>query len=101
MKTLIENTVETTTTGLACMAEVEVEDSPNCVKRKGIAYEYNVTRFGIEDLIVWWEDGDEVEDQTLVKELQRTLEEIHYYDIIQEEIDYEDTDGDYDRRNDK
>ena len=101
MNTLIENTVETTTSGLACTAEVEVENAPDCVTRVVIAYEYNVTRFGIEDLEVWWEDDDEVEDEDIIKELYRTLEEAHYYDIIQEELDYEDTDGDYEARNDK
>lgn len=101
MNTLIVRTVETHTGQQVCTATVEVENHVGIISAEEIHYEYKITRWGIEDLEVWWVDGDEVEDDSLIKELQRTLEEAHYYDIIQEEVDYEDTDGDYEARNDK
>ena len=109
MNTLIDSTVETNTMELSCTATVEVQNKAGLVDATLIHYTYKINRYGIEDLIAWWgseEDGELIEDDKLMSDLLGELESIHFYDIIQEEVDYADDDGrksdeSYEARNEK
>lgn len=100
MNTLIENTVTED------YASVEVQERAGLVTIKHITYSYEVTRHGIEGLEVYWEEGEDLEDENLYNQLETALYYREEEEIERLEEEYRDDDGrksddGYESRNDK
>ena len=100
MNTLIERTVTED------YASVEVEEKAGLVTIKHITYSYEVTKDGIWNLEVMWEDGEDLEDHNLYNQLESALWDLEADEIerLQDE-DRDDfgrqSDDGYESRNDK
>lgn len=100
MNTLIENTVTED------YASVEVQERAGLVTIKHITYSYEVTKDGIEDLEVYWEEGEDLEDENLYNQLETALyyREEEEIERLEEEYGGDDgrkSDDGYESRNDK